>query len=283
MNTNPFKETPGTIASKILMLRAAKRKAIMLLEGTHDARVMSNFVDERHCLLVVAWGKENALAALPLVREREPNGIICVLDRDFDFIRGVAVEDANVIYADCHDLDLMMFKSPALEKVLRELASPEKMRRFSDLRSFLLKAAEPIACLRLHSIEANDNLTFDDMSFDFVKSENLSFEVRNMVHEVLNRSRRPPTHCDALVEKIAHVQQRSLDSWELCVAEDVLKMLTKALYRMIGSQKPSKIGWRNVQTYLRLGYERDFFRASILYTRIKEWEKIQSPFICLTV
>ena len=259
----------------------------MIVEGTHDSRVMQNFVDANSCFIVVASGKGNALGALPLVRRTEPKGIILIVDRDFDFVCQGAVYDTDVVYVDCHDLDLMIFKSPALEKVLRELASPDKMEQFretcGDLRTYLLSAAAPIGCLRLLSIEENEHLSFDGMSFDFVRRVDLQFEVKEMVQEVLNKSMRSRSENDAFVEKIMQVSGRVLDPWEICVGEDVLQFLTRALCKMIGTQQRNKINWRSVQTHLRLAYERDFFRKSGLYARIKDWEKIQAPFICLTV
>jgi hypothetical protein len=287
MSDNPFNETAGTLASKILMLRAAGKKTVLVVEGEHDARIYENFIDPKSCLIVIAWGKGNALGALLLVRPKEPDGTIFLVDRDFDFVRNAAVPDPNVIYTDDHDLDLTVFRSAALEKVLRELASDKKTNEFAakrgDLRAYLLRAAAPIGSLRLQSIEDAVHLTFDGMSFDFVDRADLTYDMGDMVQEVLNRSGRPHGEIAGLVEKIRLVMERAIDHWELCVGEDVLQMLSRALCRMIGSQKPSALDWRKVQTYLRLAYEREYFRASALYGRIKAWEAANRPYLCLAI
>lgn len=287
MTATPFPETPGTVASKILMLRAAAKRTILIVEGKHDALVFQNFIDSTRCTTVIAWGKENALGALSLVRKKETEGILCVVDRDFDFVLAAQKTDRDVVYTDCHDLDLMIFKSKALDKVLAELASVEKLEQFrqkgGDIRDYLLSVAAPIGSLRLFSTRAGANLTFDGMSFAFVDNTNLHFTLGELVREVLNRSKRPHSQTDMLVKEIEKVRAAAPDLWDLCVAEDVLQMLARALCKMIGSQKPSKISWRELQTYLRLAYESDFFRLSSLCSNIKKWEAAQPDFACLLV
>ncbi|WP_210168074.1 hypothetical protein, partial [Rhizobium ecuadorense] len=64
------------------------------------------FVDEAACIQVNAWGKENAVTAMEILKERSPAGLLAVVDADFDRIQGKLANDARVIYSESHDFDL---------------------------------------------------------------------------------------------------------------------------------------------------------------------------------
>ena len=52
------------------------------------------------------------------------------MDADFDLLDEIPVSSLNVMRGDCHDLEALLVRSPALDRVLREFGSAGKMQRF---------------------------------------------------------------------------------------------------------------------------------------------------------
>ena len=75
--------TASSVAAEIVLLRAAARKTILIVEGGTDERLMSVFVDPGQCDIVISNGKDNALGALAVMRHRKVVGILCILDTDY--------------------------------------------------------------------------------------------------------------------------------------------------------------------------------------------------------
>ncbi len=74
--------------------------------------------------------------------------ILAIVDADFERLECLP-NVPNLILTDTHDLETMLIQSPALDKVLAEIGSEEKITKFGkDIRSVLLQAGKPIGYLR---------------------------------------------------------------------------------------------------------------------------------------
>ena len=114
------------------MLRAASTKAVILVEGGDDEKVYGEFIDGDKCEIVICQGHRNARDALGKLEGRTIWGILCVVDADFSAFIAQNGQSPNLLQTDDHDLEVMLFKSRAFDKVLGELGSPEKVREFTD-------------------------------------------------------------------------------------------------------------------------------------------------------
>lgn len=158
-----------TLAAEVVMLRAASAKTIMLVEGADDDKLFSEFIDEENCELVICHGKENALNANSKIEQLQIGGVICVIDSDFSIFLEGNVQSENVIHTDDHDIEIMLFRSRAFNRVTRELASAPKLKKLRDERidprEPIWKAARYVGILRLCSVQLGINLKFEDMKF----------------------------------------------------------------------------------------------------------------------
>ena len=65
----------------------------------------------------------------------------------------------NIITLETVDLEALLIRSSALDRVMVEFGSSEKIAKFDqEVREILLSAALPIGCLRLHSLRAGVSL-----------------------------------------------------------------------------------------------------------------------------
>jgi len=111
------------IASEALMLRASALKTILLVEGTSDDKLLGSFVDKAEYDVVIAYGKVNLLEALEILRRKDAEGIVCLVDADFSRIDGAVIADKDIVVTEFHDLEVSLFHSSAFDRVLSELGS----------------------------------------------------------------------------------------------------------------------------------------------------------------
>jgi hypothetical protein len=150
----------SSIVAGIGMKRSAKPGlTVVLLEGESDRKLFVKlFAPETN--LVILDGKENVLAGREeLVEHNLWQGLICILDQDFEGIEGRLMVEDGVFYTDHHDLEMMLLDSAALTAVLIEKTSQEKWKKFStsnpDPLAFFLDKLAPLAALRLHNEREN--------------------------------------------------------------------------------------------------------------------------------
>ena len=112
--------TPNRIANKIRLLRTQYTGSFLIAEGDTDTRVWENLVDSTKCCVENAFNKDNAVKVLNILEQANFAGVLAVVDADFDILEKTVPLSRNLLLTDTHDLETMLLKSPALEKVLRE-------------------------------------------------------------------------------------------------------------------------------------------------------------------
>jgi len=85
--------------------------AILLTEGTTDARVYGRFVNDAKCKLVPALGKDNAIGAISILENDRFCGVLAIIDTDFWRIDGITLNSPNILLTDTHDLESLILFS----------------------------------------------------------------------------------------------------------------------------------------------------------------------------
>jgi len=197
--------TAESVANDVRMRRQLFKGTMLLVEGSVDARFMRRFIDERNCMAVVAQGRDNAIEALKILTDAGVPGVLALIDADFDRVLGEVSGGPNLLHYDYRDLEIMLLVSPALEKLLGEYGSEEKIREFEtlegvDTRRALLLRAQEIGLLRLMSVRDTLSLRFDGLSFGFVNSRTLELDVTELLVAVKNNSNMHGLDIGALLE-----------------------------------------------------------------------------------
>lgn len=118
----------GVVATEVIMTRQLHAGSFLILEGEDDHKFWSPRVAPGHCELVIGNGKPNVEGALVRLDKGRFRGALGVVDDDFDGLAGRLRPSPNLIGTDTHDLECMLIRSPALERVLAEFAAPAKIR-----------------------------------------------------------------------------------------------------------------------------------------------------------
>jgi len=271
--------TPASIANEIMLLRDVYQGSILLVEGPSDKRVYSKFVNHEHCEIIIAHGKENALVAVDIIDSYEFDGVLSIVDADFSRLEGWEPSNSNVLLTDTHDLESMILYSPALDHVLSEFGSQDKINKFmkthgSTPRNAILNAAIPLGCLRFISFQRNLNLKFEGLKFKNLlryKSQ-LRVILSRLVNCVCALSQDHRGDRSELITSIELELQKDHDPWQLVCGHDMVFILTISLWHLFGTNRQNQVTLDMVNRILHVSYQEIHFRQSQLYSSIINWE-----------
>src|SRR5229473_7091816 len=126
---------PDGIANTIILKRkypGNEALSFLVVEGDDDKRFYNMFVNNNKCNINIAYSKAFAIAALTILEQTSIVGILVIVDSDFDIFEGKTFSSPNILFTDTHDLETMIIRSPALEKVLGEFGSENKIAQFEQ-------------------------------------------------------------------------------------------------------------------------------------------------------
>ena len=189
---------------------------------------------------------------------------------------------------DGHDLEIMLVRSQALERVVAEHASDSKLSAFLATRepvvvfaTVLAKACMPLGTLLLISLQQDLGLKFEDITFkDFVDGESLEIDLTKLIRSVMNKSSR---HDSQLAERIGQelstVLSRTTQIWDMTRGHDCVELLSFALRSTIGTKKsktddrkPIPVNTELLERELRLAFSEADFSTTLLSQGIHGWE-----------
>lgn len=271
-------------ANKIRQLREIYSETFVLVEGTSDKTFYQRFFDQSACRLEVTQGKpsskQRAIEILQNLEKSNFQGVIAIIDADFDHLLNSLYTSPNLFRTDTHDLETILIQSPALEKVVAEFGSEEKITQLNrDIREVLITIGISVGYLRLISNSDGLNLTFTGISFSkFIDEKNWQFNLINMITEVKNKSKAFNLKNEEIEKRLNQEKSNNYDPWQVCCGHDLVEILSLGLRKVIGTNKATDVEVNSLERNLRLAYEAVYFRKTHLYLQISLWESNNQPF-----
>lgn len=283
---DPQNLKPDRIANRIRLLRNQSQYtgSFLIVEGDTDARVWKNLVHSTKCRVEIAHNKNNAVAVIKILEQGKFAGVLVVVDADFDIVEGSVPLSPNLLFTDTHDIETMLLKSPALEKVLLEHGSEDKIKSFAkDIRQTLLENAKVIGYLRWASLKFDYCLKFEDLAFKkFVDDRTLVLNQSELIKTVKNNSQKLGLDEQEIIVKMDSLKTNTQDIWYICCGHDMICILSIALCKALGSCNSKEVEPNVLEKYLRVAYESADFRLTKLYIAIQTWEQTNQPFEVLS-
>lgn len=276
--------TANRVANQIRLSRSQFLGTFLIVEGDTDKRFYSRFTEAEACRTVIAYGRENAVAASEMLERGGFAGVLAVVDADFDVLEGKIFADSNIFLTDTHDLETMMMKSPALEKLLLEMGSESKQEGFrkklgKEVREVLLEEGLRLGYLRWVSLRHGHALKFEGLSYrNFTDLVTLAVNQSKLIRTVKDHSQKPQLSDQELQRQIEAIRDEAHDKWLVCCGHDLIGLLSVGLHKALGSRNWKEVETEILERSLRLAYEFAWFLDTRLYASIKEWEEINNPF-----
>ncbi|MDB9513661.1 DUF4435 domain-containing protein [Kamptonema animale CS-326] len=268
-------------AAAIRLQRSSFSGSFLLVEGSSDKVFYERFIDNVACKSISISGKPSSklrvIAVLDILERDNFQGVLAIVDADFDRLENSPHNSPNLIRTDTHDLETMLINSFALEKVIAELGSQEKITMFGrDVRSALLEAGISVGYFLWISQSDGLNLTFESITFShFIDGQTLKINEDQLIQEVKNKSQAFKLKNQDLQQRITYLKSCCHDPWQVCCGHHLVKILSFGLGKAIGT---ASVEPNSLERSLRLAYEEAYFCKTQIYLSVRTWESNNPPF-----
>jgi len=274
--------TPDRIANSIRLLRSDHEGVFLIVEGHSDKLIYERLVNKQEVRITIASGKNNAIKALSILEKENFCRVFAVIDADFSRIEQQIPDSNNLFLTDEHDLEMMLIKSAAFDKLLKERGSEEKIAAFSkDIRETLLKLGQEIGKLRLLSLRNELNLKFEGLNFSkFIdkKNLNLSIDIDKLIRSIKNHSQKLSLDEQQIKQDLSVISDENHDPWQLCCGHDFISILASALCKVLGTWNANDLKKEDLERELRLAYELSYFYQTQIYQLMVNWQSNHHPY-----
>jgi 5S rRNA maturation endonuclease (ribonuclease M5) len=272
--------TPDRIANSIRLLRGDHEGVFLIVEGHSDKLIYERLVNKQEVRVTIASGKNNAIKALSIL-EKEDNfrRVVAVIDADFSRIEQQIPDSNNLFLTDEHDLEMMLIKSAAFDKLLKERESEEKIKAFTeDIRETLLKLGQEIGKLRWLSLRNKLDLKSEGLKFvKFIDKEKLSINIDKLIRSIKNNSQKPSLDEQQIKQDLSVISDENHDPWQLCCGHDFIDILAIALCKVLGTWNANDVKTEVLERELRLAYELSYFYQTQIYQLMVNWQSNHHP------
>jgi len=278
MTLNAYKDA-GVIETEVIMTRRLHTGSFVIVEGDDDYKFLTARTALGHCELVIGNGKKNVEGALERLDRRSFEGALGIVDDDFDSLQGRQGPSPNLIMTDTHDLECMLLRSAALEQVLAEFGSRDKIQQFEQshgytVRDALLERGLKFGRLRWLAQRKGWNIPFSDLKpQQFVEYATWNVCVDRLhaktVKLVLSKS------IDDLNVELGSLP--SVDPWSVCQGHDLVSILRIGLSEVLGNLRASK-GVDDIASMLRSAFDTEDLYGGYFGTSIRGWEQANQPY-----
>jgi Protein of unknown function (DUF4435) len=265
---------PDYYANEVRLRRSTHQGAFLIVEGSSDAKFYRQQIDAEHCQIVVAQNRDMAIKVLEILQNSPAPDVIAIVDKDFDELNGTLPTLPNLFFTDTRDLETLLLRSSALENLLVEFGSEDKLNRFGqNVREILLISGSVIGYLRWVSRQDAMHLKFEGIDFSkFIDDVTLKINETKLIEEVKNKTQKLGVNTAELQERLGKQRNDNHDFWQICCGHDLISILSFGLRRAIGSKKPQEVTADILERSLRLAYEQVYFQKTQLYGAIALWQ-----------
>ena len=272
--------TPHEIANEIRLTRSQYSGTFLIVEGQDDRLFMESFISRLTCTIEVAEGKENVCDVIDILDKDNFDGVLGLIDADFDRIEGIPDRNHNLVMPECHDLIMMLVRSPALDRTLTELGSRPKLPAIKEnVLNALINRALPVGYLRLYSLREELNLRFRNMNYSaWINRSSFVADTSALIETVKNHSQRPDLSSSVLAMAIEELYGSVYDPYEICNGTDVIEILSIGLRRVLGNKNAKEVEGEKLKSFLRVAYSDQHFCSSNLKRDIEKWQRQKPAF-----
>ena len=272
--------TPDEIANEIRMTRSQYSGAFLIVEGRDDRLFMESFISLSTCQIEVAEGKQNVCDVIDILDKDNFDGVLGLIDADFDRIEGIPERSHNLVMPECHDLIMMLVRSQALDRTLTELGSRPKLEPFKgNVLDALLNRALPVGYLRLYSLRDKLDLRCRNLNYSaWISRSSFVADTPALIETVRNHSQRQDLPSSVLASAIAELHCSKYDPCEICNSTDVIEILSIGLRGVLGNKSAREVGGEILKSFLRVAYSEQHFCSSNLKSDIEKWQSRKPGF-----
>ncbi|AJE53054.1 DUF4435 domain-containing protein [Paenibacillus polymyxa] len=278
--------TPERIANSI-MQDGTFSGHYLIVEGNKDYKFYNKFVT-KEISIEEAWGCEKVKSVIHILKERNYERAIGIIDSDFSVILEEPIDCDGIFVTDFHDIEVMMLKSTALYNILDLYCSKEKIVEFfkdKDALDILMELGIEIGLLKLANKIYNLGLVFkperpegNQLKYkEFVSEKDLTFLGKSsMIQTVVNYSRNRTGRVGSIAdinEKLNLLAPERYDPAHLVNGHDLTNILFILIKKVLKSTNKMLHDYNSVEDSLILTYDNNEFIKTDLFYKLYLWSR----------
>lgn len=280
--------TPDVVKNTIYFSRKKnKQKVFILVEGTSDVGFYKNIIDKTKVQIIPMGderrkgtsAKDNVVKAIEMLNNDKTQGVVAIVDTDYDEIVGTKRDMDNLIYTDEHDMETMILKTGAYERFENEFGNQEKVgvyeKECGPILDNILECGSVIGKTRLLSIRKDLKLDFKSVDLENYFNESLEFDWQNYFKQVLYVSQKISQKDE--LSKVLQNDNEKYNIWQLCRGHDLTELIVifysdKSKYKL-GNSKAKYLKSESVEQFLRAAYYIPvYFKQTQMFQKLLEWQ-----------
>ena len=253
------------------MRRTLHDGSFLVVEGKDDERFWKPRCHDS-CRLIDGKGKLNVVHGLERLDEINFQGALGVVDSNHDHLQGMLLPSVNLVATDAHDLECLLCRSPALDRVLAEYGDADKIDRFErrhgmDVRTALLDRGLVFGRLRWAARRFEPNLGLGNINpRRFIDEKTWVVDDEQLLHMASSSAQ-----VDAQVLQREVTQLPHTDPWHIVQGHDLIEILRIGLRGVLGSLRVST-GVDAIARLLRQAIPSEDLQSTGLWRAMRRWE-----------
>ncbi len=271
MNTSPLNssKTPGSIVTEIHMMRSTFKGIHFLVEGEDDSKFWKDYLHRENVTLVNCEGKPNLIATALQIEAAAIPRVTGVYDADFDRLHGTHPHSPNILTpTDDNDLETMLLKSAALDKLLSQYADAKKLAAFQDrigktVVEHVAQTARHFGQLRFLNSVANLRIDFKHLSpYRFVEIESWNVKTDELQAKFAELTSTSPAELATALQ--THCQHDT--EWAYVQGHDATRILAQGLRKTIANEQMDE---HSVTRILRTAFTDILLKQTTMYAALR--------------
>lgn len=273
--TSCLSQNAEEIVTEILM--SVSKQPWLVVEGDSDGVFFSTKMFRQLPTTVVALGWENVVGVISkIIEESITKSVFGFIDKDYREELGIVIDETYVVTTDYRDIEISLFESTALPRLLVEYGSKFKLPMDSKdtididaIKEKIYSIAFTMGRLRYFSLKDEYHYSINMLNFSkFIDKETLEIDEEKLLDQINSKSDKK-INLDILKSMLdAELPNRLIDVKNICSGHDVVEILGIALRKMWGSNNAGDVTREKLESSFRIGYSHDEFSKTIMFNNL---------------
>jgi hypothetical protein len=272
---NSLSQSADEIVTEISMSKSIN--SWLIVEGGTDGIFFSTKILQGNPTTIIAGGWQNVVSIISkVIEESMAASVLGFIDRDYMEELGVSINEDKIVVSDFRDLEISLFESSALHRLLVEYGSKHKLPcdRCGSVDLSLVKqkiylVASSIGRLRYYSMKNELYYPIKKLDYSkFINCQTLDIDKSQLIAQINSKSDKKIdlNILDSALNVV--LPKRLLDSRNLCSGHDIAELLGMSLRRLWGSNNSGDVARERIESSFRIGYSNEEFAETAMFKKL---------------
>lgn len=281
--------SPDRLLNETIFIRPpGDNSAILIVEGDSDVKFFRKFVKNEYYVLqpdslidIDEGRKVKVIETIKKANEENINGIIGIIDADFDNLIGFPQEE-NLYRTDTHDLESMLLKSKkAFKQILVKYAKADCLfsdNELAEVLKILLESSKYIGYALWCSNDYKWMVRFKDFPINECINDKHEIDIECMCEMLVNKSVNKAIDKELVKGEVCKKVIERWDLWQVCRGKEMLRVLAHYIKHDI---KNVNIRPENLKEDLILAFDKDDLMSTSLYLSLRKWQDLNEKYVLI--